>query len=58
MSVACEVVGLSFCKSKIKEWLKELECYSLIKIEERKNRETRITLKVNSKDIKACEEEK
>lgn len=49
MGKACEVVGLSSNRQKIKEWLRELECYSLIRIEERKERETRVTLKVNSK---------
>lgn len=48
MGRACEVLGLSFNKATVKKWLKDLEDYSLVKIDERKDRKMRITLKINS----------
>ena len=38
MGIACEAVGLSYTKSKIREWLKELKTYGMVKVEERKDR--------------------
>ena len=48
MGAACEAVGLSHSKSKIREWLRELKTYGMVKVEERKDREVRVMLAINS----------
>lgn len=48
MGVACEAVGLTYTKNKIREWLKELKTYGMVKVEERKDREVRVMLAINS----------
>jgi hypothetical protein len=53
IKIACHHVGLSNNMVSIKQWLGELQSYSLIKMDEpRDRREPRITLNVNSEEIK------
>ncbi len=58
MMVACDVIGLTSNKNKVREWIRELQSYGMIKIEEKKDREPRITLMINSEEIKGCVEGK
>jgi DNA-binding GntR family transcriptional regulator len=51
MAAACEVVGIAVSRAKIREWLEQLEGYSLIKVDYKRDRETRVTLSINSKDV-------
>ena len=49
MTMACSFRGLPHSKMKIKNWLQELECYCLVKINVRKDKETRIMLCVSGR---------
>lgn len=51
MAAACEVVGMAVSRVKIREWLEQLEGYSLVKVNDRRDREGRVTLSISSKDV-------
>ena len=54
MATACATVGIFFSRAKVREWLEELESYSLVKVDRKKDRETRVMLSVSSKDVFEC----
>lgn len=55
MAAACEIAGIGVSRAKIREWLIQLEGYSLVKVNDKREKETRVTLLINSKEIQiAC----
>lgn len=51
MASACEIAGIVVSRAKIREWLVQLEGYSLIKVDEKREKDTRVTIIINSKEI-------